>query len=109
MTIFNKEGGAMDAIRCDEPDYLIWKWRPNGGTEKTRKENAIRWGSVLTVKEGSLAVFVYKGSHDYVWGPFSEKLRTGNLPIIAPLISLTYGGGSPFPAEVYFINLAEII
>ena len=42
-------------------------------------------------------------------GAFSEKLRTGNLPIIAPLISLTYGGGSPFPAEVYFINLAEII
>ena len=63
----------MDAIRCDEPDYLIWKWRPNGGTEKTRKENAIRWGSVLTVKEGSLAVFVYKGSHDYVWGPSARS------------------------------------
>lgn len=109
MSIFKREGGVMDAIRCDEPDYLIWKWRPNGGSEKTRKENAIRWGSVLTVKEGSLAVFVYKGSHDYVWGPFSEKLRTGNLPILAPLISLTYGGGSPFPAEVYFINLAEIV
>ena len=20
------EGGLMDAIRCDEQDYLIWKW-----------------------------------------------------------------------------------
>ena len=109
MSIFNREGGAMDAIRCDEPDYLIWKWRPLGAVGRTNKENAIRWGSVLTVREGSLAVFVYKGNHDYVMGPFSEKLRTGNLPIIAPLISLAYAGGSPFPAEVNFINLAEII
>lgn len=109
MSIFNREGGAMDAIRCDEPEYLIWKWRPQGAVGRTNKENAIRWGSVLTVREGSLAVFVYKGSHDYVMGPFSEKLRTGNLPIIAPLISLAYAGGSPFSAEVYFINLAEII
>ena len=109
MSIFRKEGGAMDEIRCDERNYLIWKWRPNGGSERTRKENAVRWGSVLTVREGSIAVFVYKGSHEYIQGPFSEKLRTGNLPVLAPLISLAYGGGSPFPAEVYFINLAEIV
>lgn len=109
MSIFRKEGGIMDAIRCDEKNYLIWKWRPNGAVTKTKKENAIRWGSVLTVRAGSLAVFVYKGSHDYIMGPFSEKLSTGNLPIIAPLISLAYGGGSPFPAEVYFINLAELV
>ena len=25
-----KEGGMMDMIRCDEQDYLIWKWRPVG-------------------------------------------------------------------------------
>ena len=24
-----KEGGMMDVIRCDEKDYLIWKWRPS--------------------------------------------------------------------------------
>ena len=23
-------GGFMDAIRCDEPEYLIWKWHPEG-------------------------------------------------------------------------------
>ena len=29
MGLFNKkEGGLMDVIRCDEQDYLIWKWRP---------------------------------------------------------------------------------
>lgn len=24
----SKEGGIMDMIRCDEKDFLIWKWRP---------------------------------------------------------------------------------
>ena len=45
--------GMMDEIRCDEKDYLIWKWQPaNNG----RRENAIRWGSSLRVREGSVAV-----------------------------------------------------
>ena len=31
MGIFKKKnGGFMDEIRCDEPSYLIWKWRPSG-------------------------------------------------------------------------------
>lgn len=32
MGLFGKkgEGGMMDVIRCDEPEYLIWKWLPSG-------------------------------------------------------------------------------
>ncbi len=26
----HNEGGLMDVIRCDEKEYLIWKWRPAG-------------------------------------------------------------------------------
>jgi hypothetical protein len=46
MALFGKkEGGLMDVIRCDEPSYLIWKWRPAGAdANTTNKENAIRWG-----------------------------------------------------------------
>lgn len=109
MSIFKKEGGFMDVIRCDEPDYLIWKWRPEGAEGPTKKENAIRWGSELTVRSGSMAVFVYKGEHNYIAGPYSGKITTGNLPVIARLVGLAYDGGSPFPAEVYFINLAKVI
>ena len=47
--------GLMDEIRCDEKDYLIWKWRP---ANNVRRENAIRWGSSLRVREGSVAVFI---------------------------------------------------
>ena len=47
-----KEGGLMDVIRCDEQEYLVWKWRPSGEANSTHKENAIRYGSSLRVKEG---------------------------------------------------------
>ena len=52
----NKDGGILNVIRCDEEDYLVWKWRPNGVV--SGRENAIRWGSSLRVKEGEVAVFV---------------------------------------------------
>ena len=54
------EGGMMDVIRCDEQEYLVWKWRPSGEANSTKKENAIRWGSSLRVKDGEVAVFVYR-------------------------------------------------
>ena len=54
------EGGLMDVIRCDEQEYLVWKWRPSGEANSTKRENAIRYGSSLRVKDGELAVFVYK-------------------------------------------------
>ena len=55
MGLFNKEnnGGFMDEIRCDEPSYLIWKWHPKGSQKgENDRENSIRWGSSLRVKEG---------------------------------------------------------
>jgi membrane protease subunit (stomatin/prohibitin family) len=61
MGIFgNADGGVMDVIRCDEPDYLIWKWHPTGtSSQGGKRTNAIRWGSSLRVRDGSVAVFVY--------------------------------------------------
>ena len=115
MALFGKktEGGMLDVIRCDEPDYLIWKWHPGGEANSTRKENAIRWGSSLRVKDGEVAVFVYHQesgpNQDYIEGPFDEVIKTANLPVLSSLIGLAYAGQSPFQAEVYFINLAGII
>jgi len=109
-----KDGGMMDMIRCDEQDYLIWKWRPAGNEiNSTKKENAIRWGSSLRVKDGELAVFVYNQNdgtyQDYIEGPFDESIKTGNLPVLGGLTRMAYGGDTPFQAEVYFINLSRTI
>ena len=117
MALFDKNkrtGGFMDEIRCDEPSYLIWKWHPTGAQQgNNNRENAIRWGSSLRVKDGEVAVFVYKQKdgtmQDFIVGPFDQTIKTANFPVLASIIGLAYDGGTPFQAEVYFINLARII
>lgn len=116
MALFNKStrnGGLMDEIRCDEPSYLIWKWHPAGSQQDNNRENAIRWGSSLRVKDGEVAVFVYKQKNgimqDFIVGPFDQTIKTANFPVLANILGAAYGGGTPFQAEIYFINLARII
>lgn len=46
---------------------------------------------------------------DFIVGPFDQTIKTANLPVLASIIGLAYDGGTPFQAEVYFINLARII
>ena len=116
MALFGKPraGGFMDEIRCDEPSYLIWKWHPQGSrVGYNNRENAIRWGSSLRVKDGEVAVFVYKQRNgimqDFIEGPFDQPIKTANFPVLASIMGLAYEGGTPFQAEVYFINLSRII
>lgn len=106
-----KEGGLMDVIRCDEQEYLVWKWRPKGAdVNSTSRENSIRYGSSLRVKDGEVAVFVYKQKdgtlQDFIEGPYDDTLKTANFPVLANIVGAAWGGSSPFQAEVYFINLA---
>ncbi len=106
-----KEGGLMDVIRCDEQNYLVWKWTPNGqGANSSKKENAIRYGSSLRVKDGEMAVFVYKQKYgtmeDFITGPYDGTIKTANFPVLSSIVGLAFGGSSPFQAEIYFFNLA---
>jgi membrane protease subunit (stomatin/prohibitin family) len=124
----NTEGGFMDVIRCDQPDYLVWKWRPDNAEENdparkdadatregiyaTAKENAVRYGSSLRVKDGEVAVFVYPQKdgtlQDFIEGPYDGTIKTANFPVLARIAGAFFGGASPFQAEIYFINLAGI-
>ena len=109
MGLFSRNSGLMDVIRCDEQEYLVWKWRPSGEANSTKRENAIRYGSSLRVKDGEVAVFVYKKDGgevmDFIVGPHDQKIETANFPILASIVGAAWGGNSPFQAEVYFINL----
>ncbi|MBQ8628167.1 MAG: SPFH domain-containing protein [Prevotella sp.] len=106
-----KSGGLMNVIRCDQQDYLVWKWRPeNQEVNSTSRENAIRYGSILRVKDGEVAVFVYKQQNgtcqDFIEGPYDDTIKTDNFPVLSSIVGLAFGGESPFQAEIYFINLA---
>lgn len=116
MGIFRKEhrGGFADVIRCDQTEYLIWKWHPDKYDEgDLKRETAIRTNSVLRVKNGEVAVFVYKqkdgSNEDYIVGPYDEKLKTKNFPVLSSIIGMWYEGDTPFQAEVFFINIAEAV
>jgi len=104
------EGGLIDVIRCDEQEYLVWKWRPSGEANTTKKENSIRYGSSLRVKDGELAVFMYQQKdeliQDYILGPYDDTIKTANFPVLTSIVGAAFGGASPFQAEIYFINLS---
>lgn len=107
-------GGLMNVIRCDEQEYLVWKWRPLGQVvNTTSRENAIRFGSSLRVKDGELAVFVYRQRNgvmqDFIYGPYDGAIKTINFPVLASIVGMAFGGESPFQADIYYINLAHII
>ena len=101
----------MDAIRCDEKDFLIWKWRPSGrAVNSTKKENTIRYGSSLNVRPGQAAIFLYMnkdGEYDVIKGPYSDIVKTDNFPVLSSIVGMAYAGSTPFQAEVYYINMMK--
>src|SRR5829696_488685 len=76
---------------------------PEGGSGE------FRLGSQLIVRESQAAVFFRDGKALDVFGPGRHTLSTMNIPLLANLISIPFGGTSPFRAEVYFVNLADLI
>lgn len=46
---------------------------------------------------------------DFIVGPFDQTIKMANFPVLSSIIGLAYEGGTPFQAEIYFINLARII
>ena len=75
-----------------------------------QKRNEIRYGSSLRVKDGEVAVFMYKQKdgvmQDFIVGPFDQTIKTANFPVLSGIVGALYGSNSPFQAEIYFINLA---
>ena len=71
-------------------------------------EGAVSLGAQLIVKEGQEAIFFREGKALDSFGPGRHTLKTGNIPILEKLINLPFGGKTPFPAEVYYINKSEV-
>jgi membrane protease subunit (stomatin/prohibitin family) len=65
-------------------------------------------GSQVIVRESQVAVFFRDGKALDVLGPGRHTLSTQNIPILSSIINIPFGGNSPFKAEVYFVNMADI-
>jgi membrane protease subunit (stomatin/prohibitin family) len=68
-----------------------------------------RLGSQLIVRENQAAVFFRDGKALDSFGPGRHTLSTNNIPLLANLLALPFGGKSPFRAEVYFVSLREFV
>ncbi len=74
-----------------------------------RDDEEIKYGAMLTVREGQVAVFINEGQIADVFPPGLYQLETANLPILSDLQGWKYGFQSPFKAEVYFISTKQFI
>lgn len=68
-----------------------------------------RLGSQLIVRESQVAVFFRDGKALDTFGPGRHTLSTANVPLLINLISIPFGGETPFKAEVYFVNMKEFL
>ena len=88
------KGEFIDVISWtdDTRDTMVWRFK--------RRDNAIKYGAKLTVREGQAAVFINEGQLTDVFGPGFYELETNNLPILTTLKNWEYGFSSPFKCEV---------
>lgn len=85
----------IDVVKWDGSlDQFVWKFPSDN----------LRMGSQLVVKPGQWAVFVKGGRLLDLFAEGTYTLTSGNLPLLTALISIPFGGDTPFQAEVWFIN-----
>jgi membrane protease subunit (stomatin/prohibitin family) len=63
----------------------------------------IKLGAQLIVQENQSAVFFRDGKALDTFGPGRHTLTTMNVPLLTKLLSLPFGGKSPFQASVIFV------
>ena len=98
--------GLMDFIKGELIEIIEW-------TDDSRDTLSLRWpdedkniknGAQLIVRESQTVQFVYVGQFGDTFGPGKYTLTTDNIPILTKLQGWKYGFGSPFKADVYFVN-----
>ncbi|HJX26323.1 MAG TPA: SPFH domain-containing protein, partial [Thermoanaerobaculia bacterium] len=89
----------MQVIEYHDPSGQAMVSRfPSQGT------SAIRLGSQLIVEESQQAVFFRDGKALDTFGPGRHTLATQNVPILASVFGIPFGGESPFQAAVVFVS-----
>ena len=98
--------GLMDFIKGELIEIIEW-------TDDSRDTLSFRWpdndkniknGAQLIVRESQTVQFVYVGQFGDTFGPGKHTLTTDNIPVLTKLQGWKYGFGSPFKADVYFLN-----
>ena len=98
--------GLWDKLRGELIDIIEWNQQPESDIMAwrfPRRDNEIKNGAKLIVREGQSAVFVNMGQLGDMFNPGMYTLETKNLPILSKLMGWKYGFESPFKADAYFM------
>jgi membrane protease subunit (stomatin/prohibitin family) len=71
------------------------------------RDQEIKNGAQLIVRESQSAVFVHEGQIADVFGPGRYSVDGGNTPILSKLGAWKHGFNSPIKSEVYFVNTKQ--
>jgi membrane protease subunit (stomatin/prohibitin family) len=96
------------------PILDLIEWVDESSTDIVRRvpevgSGEFRLGSQVVVRDSQRAVFFRDGRGLDVLGPGRHTLSTQNIPILADLISIPFGGRSPFRAEVVFVSMRQFL
>ena len=87
----------------DETGKTIVHREPQDGSA------AYRLGTQLIVQDSQSAIFYRDGKALDLFSAGRHTLTTENIPLLTKLISLPFGGTSPFQAQIYFISMKKFI
>ena len=96
-------GQFLDVIQWEDQtqDTIVWKF--------PRRDNAIKNGAQLIVRESQKAVFLHEGVLGDVFGPGRVRLTTNNIPVLTSLSNWKYAFGAPFQCDVFFVSTRQFL
>ena len=103
--------GILDRLSPSAQFIEVIEWLDSSGNTMLYrfpvKDQEIKNGAQLIVRESQTAVFVHEGQIADVFTPGRYTIDGGNTPILSKLGAWKYGFNSPFKAEVYFLNTKQ--
>lgn len=92
----------------------VIEWSDQRGNEIVHRvpgygSGELRLGSQCIVRESQVAVFFRDGKALDLLPPGRHTLSTQNIPVLANLLRMPFGGRSPFRAEVVYVSLRQFL
>jgi membrane protease subunit (stomatin/prohibitin family) len=95
---------TLEVLEHHDPtgQEIVYRFPQEGSAE-------IKLGAQLVVQQSQEAVLYRDGKALDVFGPGRHTLSTQNIPLLTKLLSLPFGGTSPFRVAVVFVNKRTFI